>query len=160
MPRKTNTQSKRVVHNRKSSVAGNLSTFTDMSLVIEPPRKVPAAVAEYFQKIIQSRELRSWTDAQIETALILAQNFVDIEEATNTLEAEGLTLVNRFGEITDHPSFLQRQKMIATNARLTGLLGLSATALEPNRNEAQARMIKEREMKTVSKGGDQSGLLA
>ena len=133
----------------KNSVEGALETFKSAKDVLVPPIDLSEREYLFFDAITQSREISTWSKADLFNAASLARVQRRIEELNDRLDEEGYTLRNERGTQISNPVFSSLTQLMSQNAMLTRLLGLSSAARglgdapqqKRNAADAQARAI-------------------
>jgi hypothetical protein len=111
---------------QKNTVQGQLVSARSALEALQPTETLTDRDRSYFDRIIKSREVATWSPHDLAIATNLAQVMRRYADLQNTLDNDGLTLVNDRGTSVAHPLLAASMSMGATVRSLSVTLGLSA----------------------------------
>lgn len=112
---------------RKSSPQNKVKSFVSAGITIEPVHELDSAELERFEAIIASRELDTWTPADIATATHLAEVEIERDKTRKLYKAQGEIQQSSNGHPMTNPVFNMYNILFAQADKLKRSLGLSAS---------------------------------
>jgi phage terminase small subunit len=111
---------------QKNTVQGQLVSARSALEALLPCESLTDRDLLYFQRIVMSREVATWSPHDLAIATNLAQVMRRYADLQTQLDKDGLTLVNERGTEHAHPLLAASMAMGATVRSLSSTLGLSA----------------------------------
>ena len=137
---------------KKSSIKGLLDTFQTVNNLPEPVEILDSNERAYFDRIVKSRELSTWSDHDLGLATQLAQASVLYQAAVLDVKTNGLKERNERGTLVANAACSAMNQLSASIRSFTATLGLSAgqraitggKQAVRNRAETDARAVLSR----------------
>lgn len=143
---------------RKSSPQNRAKSFAAVITGVEPSCDLDADEYNQFQAIVGSRELETWTPADIITASALAQIEVERDRVRSQYLEMGHVLTDDRGKSTLNPLFTVYNLLFAQINKARRDLGLSASQRSISGHKQAKRNLQD--MKSAEKVSSLAGLIA
>ena len=144
----------------KSSTEALVKQFQTPEDVLQPTATLTNDELIHFKRLVNSREVDTWSPHDLSIATQLAKTIRRFEELQAQLDLDGLTLVNDRGTVVAHPLLSASMSMANVVQALSRTLGLSASQRALTGDNQRQRNSAEAEAKKVLKRAADDGLLA
>jgi phage terminase small subunit len=137
------------LRSKKSTVANTVATFNQIQTLPQPTESLDERELDYFNRIVQSREVTTWSPHDLALATDLALTQVQYLDAMHAVKTQGRTMLNDRGTPVVNPETGALNQLSGAVRAFTATLGLSASqrgvagAKQTSRNQAeqQARAV-------------------
>lgn len=137
------------LRSKKSTVANTVATFNEIQTLPQPTESLDERELDYFNRIVQSREVTTWSPHDLALATDLALTQVQYLDAMHAVKTQGRTMLNDRGTPVVNPETGALNQLSGAVRAFTATLGLSASqrgvagAKQTSRNQAeqQARAV-------------------
>lgn len=137
---------------RKSAPQNRAKSFSDAANTIEPWHKLNKTETRAFNALIDSREVDTWLDADIEMATRLSKLMVYMDSLWAQCMEEGPTFYNEKGTLCENPIFRTHNTLTQNYKTLKAALGLSASQRGVAGNKQAKRNQQDAAAKKTVKG--------
>ena len=134
---------------QKNTIAGQVETTKALQEMLEPAYELTEAQRKYFDRIVKSRETSTWDDNHILLATNLAVNYLQVDEANEHIEQNGLMVLSEKGWPVTNPAIQAKQSLMSSILQLNKALGLSASQKGVSGKDQDSRNKAERETRRV-----------
>ena len=135
---------------RKSTTHNAVRTMQQAAAALPPPSEPLDEIEQaFFDRIIRSRELDTWSEHDLALATHLAQTQRQFSEAMQVVKTEGRTTLNPRGTPVAHPEVAALNQLAGSVRSFTAQLGLSASQRGVAGQHQQSRNAAEREARAV-----------
>jgi P27 family predicted phage terminase small subunit len=145
---------------KKSSVKGLLDTFQTVNNLPEPVEALDDQERAYFDRIVKSRELSTWSDHDLALATQLAQAHVMYQVAVADIKINGLKITNDRGTPITNPATGAMNQLSSSIRSSAATLGLSAGQRAITGGKQAVRNAADRNAREVISRAGANGLLA
>jgi hypothetical protein len=126
-----------------------VATFNQIQTLPQPTESLDERELDYFNRIVQSREVTTWSPHDLALATDLALTQVQYLDAMHAVKTQGRTMLNDRGTPVVNPETGALNQLSGAVRAFTATLGLSASqrgvagAKQTSRNQAeqQARAV-------------------
>ena len=137
------------LRSKKSTVSNTVATFNEIQTLPQPTEFLDERELSYFNRIVQSREVTTWSPHDLALATDLALTQVQYLDAMHAVKTQGRSVVNERGTQIVNPETGALNQLSGAVRAFTATLGLSASqrgvagAKQASRNQAeqQARAV-------------------
>ena len=134
---------------KKSTVANSIETFRSANDLPQPSEILDNREQSYFNRIITSRELSTWTDHDIALATDLAMTQVQYLDAMAEVKRVGRTVINDRGTPVVNPETGALNQLSSSVRAFTATLGLSASQRGVSGEHQKSRNQAENDARKV-----------
>lgn len=114
------------LRSKKSSIKGLVETFQTVNKLPQPVEDLDDRERGYFDRIVKSRELSTWSDHDLALATQLAQAHVMYQVAVADIKSNGLKITNDRGTPITNPATGAMNQLSSSIRSSAATLGLSA----------------------------------
>lgn len=137
---------------KKSTVTNSVKTFQSANDLPKPAIDLDDEELTYFNRVMTSREVSTWSDHDLAIATQLAQSHVLYQKCVAEIKSLGIWIYNNKGTPIANPAGAMMNQLASSIRASSATLGLSASqrgvsgGKQQNRNEAEqvARKVIER----------------
>lgn len=111
---------------KKSTISNQVETFKSANDLPEPTEPLNERELTYFNRVVKSRELSTWSDNDLSIATSLALTYVQYFECVEDIKINGRTVITDKGAMSGNPVASQMSQLSAAIRSFSATLGLSA----------------------------------
>jgi len=133
---------------KKSTVSNSIATFQSANEMPKAPVELSADEGKFFEMIVRSREVTTWSDWDLMLAANMAMVQVQYAEAMANIKRDGRTLINDRGTPITNPETGALNQLSSSLRAFTAQLGLAASQRgisgdkQASRNQAEVAARK------------------
>lgn len=145
---------------KKSTIANTIDTFKRAKDLPEPSETLDAAERTYFDRIIKSREMSTWSENDLSIATSLAMTYVQYFACLEDIKKFGRIVTTDRGAMSGNPAANQMNQMSAAIRSFSATLGLSASQRAISGGKQDGRNKAEKQAREIIDRVAEDGLLA
>ncbi len=145
-----------MARSKKSTIAEQIKTAQAISRDVFPVRELNVEENGYFTRLVQSREVESWSSHDLALATQLAVIMRQSDQADEEIQKHGFVLTDG----RKNPAVGAKHSCVSSIVQLTRLLGLSASQKGFGTQQQRQRNLTEQRMRqTFGSFGEGSDLI-
>ena len=145
-----------MARSKKSTIAEQIKTAQAISREVFPVRELNAEENGYFTRLIQSREVETWSSHDLALATQLAVIMRQSDQADEEIQKHGFVLTDG----RKNPAVSAKHSCVSSIVQLTRLLGLSASQKGFGTQQQRQRSLTEQHMRhTFGNFGEANNLI-
>lgn len=145
---------------KKSTLSNTLATFQSANELPRPTVDLDDTELSYFNRVMTSREVSTWSDHDIAIATQIAQSHVLFQACVAEIKSVGLWVKNDRGTQVANPAGAMMNQLASSIRASSATLGLSASQRGVSGGKQQSRNEAEQTARKVIARAAEDDLLA
>jgi P27 family predicted phage terminase small subunit len=145
---------------KKSTISNTVNTFQSANDLPQPTEHLDERELTYFNRVMKSREVSSWSDHDLAIATELAQSHVMYQDCITDVKENGRSILNERGTPVANPAAAMMNQLSSTVRAFSATLGLSASQRGLAGGKQDGRNKAEQFARKVIQKASEDSLLA